>query len=171
MNVQILKLASNEWIDAEIKNGKMFSLPSIVDGWVFNFNKHSKVRGVSTYVLIAKTTPELIEGCLIFQMQENKQPYMAYIEIAPHNKGNVKIYDTVAGCLIAFACRLSFILGKEDYRGWLAFDVHEQTEEDQIKLMSMYSEKYYAKRIGETTMIITPKDGEILIDKYLNKRS
>lgn len=63
-------------------------------------------------------------------MRKQLEPYMAYIEIAPHNKGEKKKYDLVAGCLIAFACRLSFIHGKGDYKGWLAFDVQEADKKD-----------------------------------------
>jgi hypothetical protein len=33
--------------------------------------------------------------------------------------------------------------------------------------MSLYSTKYKAQRLTETTMLISPKDGEKLIDKYL----
>ena len=96
---------------------------------------------------------------------------MAYIEIAPHNKGDVKKYDRVAGCLIAFACRLSFILGKGDYKGWLAFDVLEADKKDEERLMALYSREYKAQRIsGTTAMVIAPEDGEALIEMYLESK-
>lgn len=60
---------------------------------------------------------------------------MAYIEVAPHNRGIDKKYDLVAGCLIAYACRLSFIHGKDAYKGWLAFDVQEEDPKEEKKLM------------------------------------
>src|SRR6185437_4820088 len=167
MNVKILKVEINELVKAEIKEGKKLQLPSIQEGWRFNFPKHAKAKGADTYVLVTEETPDIIEGCLIYKMLENEEPYMAYIEIAPHNKGKDKKYDRVAGCLIAFACRLSFILGEEHYKGWLAFDVQESSEEDQKKLMTLYSSRYKAKKFGETTMIIAPEDGEALIQKYL----
>lgn len=93
---------------------------------------------------------------------------MAYIEIAPQNKGKEKEFEKVAGCLIAYACRLSFILGEDDYKGWLAFDALEEKEEDRIKLMTLYSKKYKAYKFGETTMLIRPEDGEKLIEKFLD---
>ena len=92
---------------------------------------------------------------------------MAYIEIAPHNKGLNKIYDLVAGCLIAFACRLSFIKGEGDFKGWLAFDVLEKEKQDELKLMSVYCQKYGALKFGTTTMVIPPATAEKLINKYL----
>jgi hypothetical protein len=93
---------------------------------------------------------------------------MAFIEIAPHNKGDRKIYQRVAECLIAYACRLSFIYGESDYKVWLAFDILEEDINDQIKLMTLYSRKYNALRFGETTMVISPESGENLINTYLN---
>lgn len=90
---------------------------------------------------------------------------MAYIEIAPHNKGANKKYAKVAGCLIAFACRRSFIEGKE---GYLAFDVKEEDIESERKLMELYSKKYNAVRLSNsTTMIILPEASERLIELYL----
>jgi hypothetical protein len=102
--------------------------------------------------------------CLIF--------YMSFIEVAPHNKGKEKEYDFVAGCLIAYACKLSFIEGKNHHEGYLTFDVMEADENDQFKLMAMYSKKYKACRvpfISDTTMIIKPQDAMLLIEEYLNR--
>lgn len=140
----------------------------MTDGWRFNFRKHSKGNGFETYVLVCEETPDIIEGCLIFEMKKKVEPYMAFIEVAPHNKGLDKKYEKVAGCLIAFACRLSFIKAKEPYRGYLVFDVLEEDKIDEVKLMAVYSIKYNALRYGETTMIIPPEGGEKLITKFLN---
>lgn len=38
-----------------------------------------------------------IATCLIFHLRGEEEPYMAYIEIAPHNKGKVLQFDRVAG--------------------------------------------------------------------------
>jgi len=169
MNVKILRVKDKTLIDAQIVGSKpiKIALPSFSDGWRFDFNKHSKKKGFTTYVLICEETPDKIEGCLIFVMRDNVEPYMAFIEIAPHNKGKTKKYDKVAGCLIAFACQLSFIRGKGDFEGYLAFDVLEEDKEDEVKLMAMYSTKYNAFKVGETMMIIPPLAGKKLIDEFL----
>ena len=57
---------------------------------------------------------------------------MALLEVAPHNKGNQKKYDRVAGCLIAFAYRQSVIQGKEHFNDMLFFEVLEEKEADRI---------------------------------------
>lgn len=170
MKVKILKVGGGNLVDAEIEEGRKLNLPSIQEGWRFNFSRHSKDKGAHCYVLISEETPNVIEGCLIYKMRNDLEPYMAYIEIAPHNKGENKTYDLVGGCLIAFACRLSFILGKGDYKGWLAFDVQEVSKNDEKKLMALYSNKYRAFRMqGSTTMVIMPEDGEKLIEQYLER--
>ena len=130
MKVKILKIEAGKLVNAEILEGEKFSLPSLQEGWRFNFPKHAKDKWAFTYVLVSEQTPHIIEVCLIYKMRKQLEPYMAYIEIAPHNKGEKKKYDLVAGCLIAFACRLSFIHGKGDYKGWLAFDVQEADKKD-----------------------------------------
>jgi hypothetical protein len=169
MKVKILKLESNELVDAHIKEHANIRLPSLNDGWRFNFQRHAKSKGAHTYVLITEETPAIIEGCLIYKMKQDIEPFMAYIEIAPHNRGGKRKYDRVAGCLIAYASRLSFMLGQDYYKGWLAFEVQEQDEDAQKKLMAMYSKKYGARKWDETTMYIIPEDGEKLIEEYLIK--
>jgi len=167
LNVKVLRIKDNKVVDAEIVNGSKLDLPDVHKGWRFDFSKHSKENNTFTYALIIKSDPTTIQGCLIYKMRDKVEPYMAYIEIASQNKGKEKEFENVAGCLIAYACRLSFILGEEHYMGWLAFDVLEEKEEDQIKLMALYSKKYKAHRFGETTMLIKPEDGEKLIEKFL----
>ncbi len=171
MKVKILKISNSALIDAEILDSKTFKvvLPSVVNGWRFNFNKYSKNKGFEIYVLVKEDTPKVVEGCLIFEMKDKAEPYMAFVEVAPHNQGRNKEHEKVAGCLISFACRLSFMKGSDVYKGWLAFDVFEEEKENEIKLMSLYSTKYNALRYGETTtMVIPPEGGEKLINEFLN---
>jgi hypothetical protein len=167
MHVNIIELKTKSIVKSQIafviKNKN--KLPSISDGWRFNFRRYSKWKDYETYILTTLKTPEVIEGCLIINTQNQYQIYMAFVEIAPHNRGEDKKYDKVAGCLIAFACRQSFINGKD---GYLAFDVLEEKKEDEIKLMTLYSQKYNAVRLDDsTTMIILPDGSEKLINDYL----
>lgn len=169
MKVKIIALATNENVDALIKEGKMAEMPSIHDGWNFDFKKQLKnLQGAKGYILVREDTPLIVEGCMIFQLIDNEMPYMAYLEIAPHNKGN-KRHDFVAGCLIAYAFKLSLMRGVGDYAGLLNFRVGEQKEEDKLKVMSIYSNKYNAVRIGDSDlMLIADQGGLDLIDKYLS---
>ena len=168
MKVKIVKVDDGQKIAALIRKPGKTTLPSFTDGWRFNFNKHSRNKNYETYVLVCEETPEKIEGCLIFEMKGKVEPYMAYIEVAPHNRGRTKQNDRVAGCLVAFACRLSFTYGEGPYKGYLIFDVFEQNKEDEVKLMAVYSQKYGALKFTETTMVIIPDTGEKLIEQFLN---
>jgi hypothetical protein len=167
MKVKLIEVASQREVDALIREGKLKEMPSLQDNWRFNFNKHIAKPNCTAYVLVTEEKPDIIEGCLIFEMIKKQIPSIAYVEIAPHNKYNERIYDKVAGCLIAYAFKQSVIKGKGDYKGLLFLDVGEDNEKDQRKLMSVYSKKYNAKATGETTMVIMDEDGEKLIKQYL----
>ena len=122
--------------------------------------------------MIVDMETQEIQGCLIFQMVDKYTPYMAFVEKAPHNKGVQARFELVAECLVAFACRQSFIKVADgrDEKGWLMFDVREEKEEDVLKLMSYYSKTFKAVRFQKTTtMFIQPEDGRGLIEKYLKQ--
>ncbi|MBC7863359.1 MAG: hypothetical protein IAF38_10315 [Bacteroidia bacterium] len=169
MKAKILECAIEKLIPALIRSGIRTEMPSIHNNWRFNFNKHFNLPNSRAFILVTEENHKQIEGCLIFQMREKTIPYMSFIEIAPHNIGKKKKYDFVAGCLIAYAFQQSLNLGKGDYKGALLFDVKEEHESDQIKLMALYSKKYNAKYIGGTRMGIFDDDGNILITEYLER--
>jgi hypothetical protein len=170
MKVKIIKTSTEEWINALIKKGTISQMPSIQQGWRFNFDKElKKLSGAIGYLLVTEETSDVVEGCMIFMLNKKMIPYMAYLEIAPHNKKDKRKYDHVAGCLIAFAYQQSVIYGKDHFRGILFFDVMEENKADEIKLMALYSSKYYAKRWDGTTMVIMDEDGEALVRNYLDK--
>lgn len=171
MQVTILNVSTDELTSGVISNGKKVTLPSIHSGWRFNFDKHSKaLKNAETYILVADETPDVIEGCLIFQLIDKALPYMAFVEVAPHNRTNPKRYEYVAGCLIAYAFRLSVLKGKGDYKAQLFFDVKEEKEEMQKKLMRLYKQKYKALQLSDTRMVIIDDAGYELIEKYLNRK-
>lgn len=168
MKVKLVNAANGQAVSAGINTPGDVPLPSLTDGWRFNFRKHSRLNGAQTYILTCAETPGVIEGCLIFMMRDQAEPYMSYVEISPHNQGRNKQYKYVAECLIAFACRLSFIQGSGAFKGWLTFDVLEEKKENEIKLITLYCRKYGALRFGETTtLVIPPEAGEKLIDTFL----
>lgn len=170
MKVKIQDVKKDELVGATIRKGQAAELPSMHQEWRFNFDKLIKKLAYATaYVLVCDETPQIIEGCLIFQMKDKVIPYMAYVEVAPHNKLHPKRYELVAGCLIAFAFKQSLIQGKDDYKGWLTFDVQEENPDDQVKLMAIYSKKYNAVRYDDTTMYIMDDNGQQLIQKYLER--
>jgi len=168
MKVKIISVANAEQVSAIIKVGSINEMPSIQQNWRFNFDKAlKKLRHATGYLLVVETTQNVVEGCMIFQLINQVEPYMAFIEIAPHNRDHNKRYDRVAGCLIAYAFLQSIIQGKGEYKGLLQFDVLEENKEHEIKLMKLYAFKYNAKLLADTTMVIMDQDGEDLVNRYL----
>lgn len=171
MKVLILRVADTCLMEGKIEEKGIHVLPSFHDGWNFNFNKHSKMINSETYVLLVDIEPKVIQGCMILRMTKD-DPYMAFLEVAPVNFGKRKRYDYIAGCLIAYACRLSHKYGKGHNQGYVTFMVSEQNQIMKEKLMSIYSRKYKAQQIENTNyMFIEPKDGQSLIEEYLKRKS
>jgi hypothetical protein len=171
MDVKIISVATNGEVKAIIKPGKAAQLPSMHDNWRFNFDKQiKKLTNATAYVLVTDAAPDIVEGCMIFQMVDKIRPNMAFVEIAPHNKVDERRYDRVAGCLIAYAFMRTLIEGKGDYNGILFLDVLEEREEDQQKLMSLYARKYNAKIYRGTRMVIADNDGHELIKRYFESK-
>lgn len=169
MKVKIFEVKTGNEIEALIRKGTIKEMPSMHDGWRFNFDKElRKLRNATGYLLVTGEAPLVVEGCMIFQLIDQKAPYLAVVEVAPHNQTRDKKYDWIAGCLIAYAFMLSVQLAQGDYKAFLQLDVSEEHKENEKKLMEIYSTRYYAKRIGiTTTMVISDEDGEKLVEKYL----
>jgi len=164
MKVLILEVRSDELIRGIIKEGKTKEMPSLKDGWKFNFNKHSLPKDKKAFILVKEDTPKIIEGCMIFSIHETFGPYMDYLEVAPHNKGVEGKYKKVSGCLIAYACGLSFDKGTNEDRGILTFKAY--SDEDEIKLEKFYR-KYGAIMNPWGCMEIHQDQSKLLIEEYL----
>lgn len=113
MEVNILRISTNSLVEANIRKAISSELPSMHDGWQFNFDKQiRKLGNASAYIIACADSPETTEGCIILQFKDNLPAYLAFIEIAPHNKTIPKAYDYVAGCLLAFAYHQSVVKQK-----------------------------------------------------------
>ncbi|MFK7786931.1 MAG: hypothetical protein AB8B56_17550 [Crocinitomicaceae bacterium] len=167
MNVRILEIDSNELIGGIIQQGNSKEMPSVKDAWQFNFNKHSLPKDKTAFILVKEDTPKIIEGCMIFSMHDTFGPFMDYLEVAPHNKGPEGKYKKVSGCLIAYACGLSFEKGQNEDRGILTFEAFSKGEEDQKKLEKFYRNKYGAVMNPFGYMEIHQNQSQFLIEEYL----
>ena len=81
---------------------------------------------------------------------------MNLVESAPFNIGKNKLYEGVAGNLVAYACKVSFQKG---FEGFVAFDA-------KTKLIQHYEKTLGAYRFGGQRMIIPTHAAKILVDKY-----
>lgn len=173
MEVNVLDMAAATLVDAVIVEIGANELPSMQEGWHFNFAKQLKgLKNCATYALKI-TDSEVLEGCMAFQLQPQEAsepllPFMPLLEVAPHNFGQTKRYNYVAGCLLAYAYLLSSKFGQQYNKGILAFEVGEKNPAHEIRLMVLYCQKYGAKRWGDSNLLfITKEAGNELIEKYL----
>lgn len=125
--------------------------------WKFNWKSlHSK------NALIYKLEYEdEIQGLLKLTEVDEGYYEMSNLELSPNNYGKKGNFDNVAGCLIAYACLISFQLNSGNYRGYLAFT-------SKGELIKHYEKNYFAELVYREKMIIFPKNGKKLIKKYLN---
>jgi len=126
--------------------------------WQFNWQGQVKLKDRETYKLVIRDNIKIIQG-LVCLSDQGDHIYMHLIESAKFNKGKRKIYIGVPGNLVAFACKLSFEKGYEEY---LAFDA-------KTLLIKHYQETLYATHFRGTKMMIETPAATRLINQYFKK--
>src|SRR3569833_2432801 len=97
MKVKIIKVETKEEVEAQIKKGRPAELPSMQQEWRINFDREiKKLKHATGYLLVTELVPEVIEGCMIFQFINIIEPYIAFVEVAPHYKKVRKKKSNVA---------------------------------------------------------------------------
>ena len=81
---------------------------------------------------------------------------MDLLENAPFNLGKNKLYEGVAGNLVAHACKISFQYGFDGYVFFTA----------KTRLIAHYQKTLNATTFGRQLMIINTLSANILVDKY-----
>ncbi len=99
-------------------------------------------------------TQNAIQGDVVAKKADHI--YMDLIESAPFNLGRNKIYEGVAGNLVAFACKVSFQRG---FDGFLSFTA-------KTKLIEHYEKTLGTYHFGNHLMILETKASSILVEKY-----
>ena len=135
---------------------KIEELKPLKKAWKFDWNKEFS-SGNKVYKLVIRIAPEVIQG-LISIIDKGDHIFMNLIESAPHNFGKNKIYEGVAGNLVAFACKVSFDKG---YDGIVAFEA-------KTKLIEHYKLTLKAALYTGNKMFIDEKPALLLIKKYFN---
>ena len=125
------------------------------NGWSFSWKTEFDDDKKEIYKLTITNNPTIIQGLLSLTI-ETDHVFMNLVESAPFNIGKNKLYEGVAGNLVAFACKVSFQKG---FEGFVAFDA-------KTKLIMHYEKTLGAYRFGGQRMIIPTQPAQILIDKY-----
>ena len=82
-------------------------------GWNFNWRAEFKNEKTEQFKLTIVNNPSIVQGLLSITI-ENDHVFMNLLESAPFNIGQNKLYEGVAGNMVAYACKLSFQKGLTD---------------------------------------------------------
>lgn len=126
--------------------------------WVFDWIKEISNPKKQVYKLVTKENHNIIQG-LISISDGTDHIFMNLLENAQFNKGKNKVYNGVAGNLIAFACKIAF---EKNYDGFVVFDA-------KTALMQHYQDTLHAKKLGGLRMYIDTIAAFRLLDKYYNR--
>ena len=124
-------------------------------GWNFNWKLELEDNVKEVFKLTLPNNPNIIQGLLSLSI-EMDHIYMHLLENAPFNVGISKLYEGVAGNLVAHACKVSFQKGFEGFVGFTA----------KTKLIEHYEKTLGAYTLGGHRMIIPTVSAKILVEKY-----
>jgi len=125
------------------------------NGWLFNWKEEHNLPDREVYKLTIVNNANIVQGITSFTVSADNV-FLHLIENAPFNKGKEKLYEGVAGNLVAFACRLSFQRGSD---GFVSF--HSKTN-----LIDHYVKSLNAIHYGNQLMIINTEAALRLVNKY-----
>lgn len=148
---------SGDSFETEVSSLAIKELKQITrkNGWSFNWRTELIDNKKEVYKLTIIKNPNVIQGLLSLTI-ENDHVFMNLVESAPFNIGRNKLYEGVAGNLVAYACKVSFQRG---FEGFVAFDA-------KTKLIRHYEKTLGAYHFREQRMIIPTQSAQLLIDKY-----
>lgn len=129
------------------------------NGWAFNWKTELNDNTREVYKLTISNNPNIIQGILSLTIEPD-HVYMDLLESAPFNRGNNKLYEGVAGNLVAYACKVSFQNG---FDGYLSFTA-------KTKLIDHYAKTLGASHFGGHLMIINTITANKLIDRYFKSK-
>ena len=125
------------------------------NGWNFDWKAELNNNTKEVFKLTIPNNSNIIQGLLSLTLEPD-HVYMHVLENAPFNIGNHKLYEGVAGNLVAHACKVSFQQGFDGFVGFTA----------KTKLIEHYQKTLGAYTLGGHRMIIPTQSAQILIDKY-----
>jgi len=125
------------------------------NGWNFNWKQELADNSRDVFKLTITNNPNIIQGLLSLSL-EHDHVYMHLLENAPFNIGQNKLYEGVAGNLVAHACKVSF---QQGFNGFISFT-------SKTKLIGHYEKTLGAYTLGGHRMIIPTDAAQKLVDKY-----
>lgn len=134
---------------SQLKSSELLKLNSFDFDW-------SEETKFEVYKLTLISNEQVLGLLSMDRVIEELRIEIRLLEIAPENIGKNKLYDRVAGILIAFACKESF---KNGFYGFVSLI-------PKTKLIKHYKEKYGFQQFGRH-LAIELQESEMLMNKYL----
>ena len=100
------------------------------NGWNFNWSAELNDNKKEVFKLTIPHNSDIIQGLLSLTLEPD-HVYMHLLENAPFNIGQNKLYEGVAGNLVAHACKVSF---QQGFDGFVAFTAKSKLIEHTKKL-------------------------------------
>ena len=153
----IRNVISGDSFQTEISILTKVDLKSVLkkNGWNFNWRVEFNDLTKEVYKLTIINNPTIIQGLLSITIEDGFV-YMNLLESAPFNVGKNKLYEGVAGNLVAYACKVSFQRG---YDGFVAFTAKTNLIEHYEKMLGAYHFK-------NGRMIIPTDSARKLVETY-----
>ncbi|MCD9853134.1 hypothetical protein LUD75_00330 [Epilithonimonas sp. JDS] len=153
----IINVISGDSFQTEIALVTKNDLKNITkkNGWNFNWRAEFQDISKEIYKLTIFNNPNIIQGLLSVSIMDD-HVYMNLLESAPFNIGVNKIYEGVAGNLVAYACKTSFQKGFDGYVAFIA----------KTKLIKHYEQTLGAYHFKDQKMFIETDPAKRLVEKY-----
>lgn len=157
--MHLRNLKENEKIEARIDLITSKELKSIQRNEEFEFDWNQE-KGHEIYKLYRTDTEEILGLMSVVNAPVAVAVEIKLLEVGKTNRGSHKEIDRIAGCLIAWACRLSFQRG---YHGWIKLIA-------KTDLIPHYKKRYGMIQIGgRQTCCIEQEQAIRLIEAFLKK--
>lgn len=156
----ILNTISGDSFQTEISTLKRSDLKHNLNknGWNFDWSSEFHDLSKEVYKLNIINNPNIVQGLLSITI-ESDHIFMNLLESAPFNIGKQKLYEGVAGNLVAYACKVSFQKG---YDGFVAFTAKS-------RLIKHYEDTLGAYHFRNQRMIIDTESAKFLVTKYFKR--
>lgn len=153
----ILNTISGDSFQTEVSTLKKTDLKNISSkiGWNFDWITEFEDLSKEVYKLYINNNPKIIQGLLSITI-ERDHVFINLLENAPFNIDKQKLYEGVAGNLVAYACRVSFQKG---FDGYIAFTAKSN-------LISHYEKTLGAYHFKNQRMILDSNAAKSLVTKY-----
>ncbi|WP_348825345.1 hypothetical protein [Flavobacterium aestuarii] len=153
----ILNTISGDSFQTEVSRMTTVDLKNVTkkNGWNFDWKSEFKDLQKEVYKLTIVNNSSILQGLLSITIEQD-HIYMNLLESSPFNIGKDKLYEGVAGNLVAYACKVSFQKG---FDGFVAFTA-------KTNLIKHYEETLGAYHFKNQRMIIETESAKKLVKKY-----